>query len=213
MSQIFEFNGAKKYIFGNGSINRLGTEAALLGKKALLVLDPGLPEGEFEDLIADSLEAGDMDHVLFQDFVQEPEPDQADEAAKLARSEGCDLVIGIGGGSAMDLAKAAAVLAKNDGQARDYIGVDLVPKPGPAHDHGAHHGRYWIGGHLDGRLHSCRKDKAKGGINSPHMYPDPGPSGPGTDPDRAPGHDRQPRAWTPCVTPSKVLTPASRPIP
>jgi alcohol dehydrogenase len=170
MPQIFEFNGAKKYVFGAGSLARLGTESALLGGKALLVLDPGLGEAEVENGIADSLEAAEVDHILFQDFQQEPEPEEADAAADLAAREGCDLVIGIGGGSAMDLAKAAAVLATNDGRAGDYVGVNLVPRAGlpsimvPT-TAGTGAEVTWTA------VFTRRKDKAKGGINSPYMYP------------------------------------------
>ena len=50
-------------------------------------------------------------------------------------------VVGLGGGSTMDVAKAISVLATNPGKAMDYIGLGLVKEPGPPLHHGSHHGR------------------------------------------------------------------------
>ena len=109
-SKIYDFRGACRYTLGQGAIAKLGLEASTFGRKALLVLDPGLSEAGLQDKITAPLIDSKVEYVLFQDFVQEPEPVQADAAAALAKKSGCDLVIGVGGGSAMDLAKAAAVL-------------------------------------------------------------------------------------------------------
>ena len=168
--KIFDFRGATRYTVGCGAIARLGQEAATFGKKALLVLDPGLSKAGLEEKITAPLKDGGIAFELFQDFVQEPEPDQADNAAQKAKAAGCDLVIGVGGGSAMDLAKAAAVLVTNDGKAVDYIGVGLVPKPGlptimmPTTS-GTGSEVTWTA------VFTRRADKAKGGINSPYLYP------------------------------------------
>ena len=170
LSKVFDFRGATRYVFGCGSLGRLGSEASGFGRKALLVLEPGLIEAGFEDKVASALSSDGTDLVLFTDFVQEPEPDQADAAAKLAKDEGCDLVVGVGGGSAMDLAKAAAVLVTNDGRAQDYVGVGLVPKPGlptimvPT-TAGTGAEVTWTA------VFTRRAEKAKGGINSPFLYP------------------------------------------
>lgn len=170
-SKIFDFRGAGRYIFGSGALARLGSEAALFGRKALVVLDPALSEAGLEDNITGSLSSGGVDFSLFQDFVQEPEPSEADAAAEAARDNGCDLVVGVGGGSAMDLAKAAAVLAANDGRAEDYVGVGLVPRPGlptiivPT-TAGTGSEVTWTA------VFTNRAKKAKGGINSPYLFPD-----------------------------------------
>jgi alcohol dehydrogenase class IV len=168
--KVFEFRGANRYTAGCGAVARLGQEAATFGKKALLVLDPGLSQAGLEEKITAPLKDEGIAYELFQDFVQEPEPDQADNAAAKAKAAGCDLVIGVGGGSAMDLAKAAAVLVTNDGKAMDYIGVGLVPKPGlptimmPTTS-GTGSEVTWTA------VFTRRADKAKGGINSPYLYP------------------------------------------
>lgn len=171
MNNTFEFRGANRYIFGTGSISRLGSEAAKYGKKAMLVLEPELSNVGIEEVVVKALEAGGMAYTLFQDFVQEPEPTEADAAAEKAKSEGCDVVIGVGGGSAMDLAKAASVLVANKGKAVDYTGVDLVPNPGlpkimvPT-TAGTGSEVTWTA------VFTRRAEKAKGGINSPYLYPE-----------------------------------------
>lgn len=167
---IFEFRGAVRYVFGPGSISRLGKEAAGYGKRVLLILDPALSEAGLEPSITDPLVEAGLGFTLFQNYTAEPEPTEADAAGRVARDERCDLVIGIGGGSAMDMAKAASVLATNDGRATDYIGVNLVPKPGlptimvPT-TAGTGSEVTWTA------VFTQRAKKAKGGINSPFLYP------------------------------------------
>ena len=95
----------------------------------------------------------------------------ADEGAKIAIKNKCDIVIGIGGGSAMDVAKAIAVLATNKGSAVDYLGLNKVPK----------HGLPKImipttagtGSEVTFTAVFVRKNlKKKEGMNSPYLYPE-----------------------------------------
>jgi len=71
-----------------------------------------------------------MKAVLYDKVLPEPPLEQADEGAKLAQKGKCDLVIGIGGGSAMDVAKAVAVVAAHGADAKDFLGLNKVPGPG-----------------------------------------------------------------------------------
>ncbi|MFH1137783.1 MAG: iron-containing alcohol dehydrogenase [Pseudomonadota bacterium] len=168
--KIFEFRGAERYIFGPGSLERIGAEAAGYGKKALLVVCSTLFEAGTHESVVQNLAQAGVASVVFQDFVAEPEPTQADQAADEARKAGCDLVIGLGGGSALDLAKAAGVLITNGGRAVDYLGVGLVPKPGvptimiPT-TAGTGSEVTWTA------VFTRRAEKAKGGINSVFLYP------------------------------------------
>jgi alcohol dehydrogenase class IV len=76
------------------------------------------------------LKRASMPYVLFSDIEPEPEARSIVDGVELARSEGCDAVVGIGGGSALDSAKAIAVMLENEGHIRDYAGQNLVPSAG-----------------------------------------------------------------------------------
>jgi alcohol dehydrogenase len=96
----------------------------------LLVVDPAIVEAELLEPLIAPLRSEGLRVFTFSDVEPEPWVETADEAGRITREEKCDSVIGAGGGSAMDVAKAAAVLATNPGKASDYQGLDLVKKPG-----------------------------------------------------------------------------------
>lgn len=109
-------------LFGRGRVTELGCVASRYGKKALIVTGKtstkrsGLLERAISLLKAEGIES-----VVFDQVAQNPLTTTALEGACLAKSEQCQMVIGIGGGSIMDCAKAIAFLAVNDGDVSDYI--------------------------------------------------------------------------------------------
>jgi len=124
-------------------------------------------KGQVEDLLKD----GGLKGEIFARVDPEPKISLADEGAKLARKAKCDLVVGIGGGSAMDVAKAVAVLAANNGKAVDYLGLNRVPGPGlpkimlPT--------TAGTGSEVTFTSVFVRPDlKKKEGMNSPYLYPE-----------------------------------------
>jgi len=76
------------------------------------------------------LQAAKIDFVIFDRVEAEPPARIVDECGQLVRKEGADLVIGIGGGSSMDTAKGAALLAKSSGKIVDYVGFDKFSQRG-----------------------------------------------------------------------------------
>ncbi|MCG2739492.1 MAG: iron-containing alcohol dehydrogenase, partial [Syntrophaceae bacterium] len=170
--KTFSFTGAKKIVFGNGSFAGLAEHLTELKvSRPLVVLDGNLAGTGFGKKVSDLMEKAKIGFVLYDKAVPEPPIELADEGAKLAIRKRCDGVVGIGGGSAMDLAKAIAVLAANNGKAEDYLGLNKVPGPGlpkimvPT--------TAGTGSEVTFTAVFIRKKlKKKEGMNSPYLYPE-----------------------------------------
>ena len=76
-------------------------------------------------------EAAGVAVQLYTDTAENPTTTNLDEIAALYRAHGCDGIVGLGGGSSLDAAKAASALIENGGSVWDYRGRDLVPRHGP----------------------------------------------------------------------------------
>src|SRR5580658_7831315 len=115
----FEFFNVPRILFGRGQFSRAGELAAQLGRSALLVHNGS------EELAARLMSMIRSTGVRAAQFRQrgEPKVQDVDSAVELARRETCDMVIGLGGGSAIDSAKAVAALLSNGGAALDYMEV------------------------------------------------------------------------------------------
>ena len=105
----FEFYNPVRVLFGPGELKRIGAEAKALGQTALLVSykEPG-PLKEVLGRIEAILAADGVKAVPFYGVSANPTIQQVEEGVKKAKAEGAQLVIGVGGGSAMDAAKAIA---------------------------------------------------------------------------------------------------------
>ncbi len=113
----FEFQNPTRLVFGAGNLSRLGELASAYGKKALIVTGGGSVKknGTFDRAVASLKEAG-MSFAECSGVEPNPRLASVKRGINTAKEEGCDVVIAIGGGSAMDAAKAiaAAVLFKGD---------------------------------------------------------------------------------------------------
>ncbi len=115
----FEFATATRIVFGPGVFKQAGSIAHGLGRHALVVTGKDHRRGE--RLLAVLRENG-MAGVLFS-VPGEPDTEMVDYGTATARNEHCDLVISVGGGSALDAGKAIAAMLTNEGELLDYLEV------------------------------------------------------------------------------------------
>ena len=118
----FNYNLPVNIIFGRGKVEEVGIEVAKYGKKPLIVTGKNSTKktGLLDKTISLLKEAG-ADPTVFDKVEQNPLTTTAYAGAELAKENKCDVVLGIGGGSIMDAAKAIAFIALNDGDISDYI--------------------------------------------------------------------------------------------
>jgi choline dehydrogenase len=111
-----------------GALAHLPDEVKALGvKRPMLVTDKGLISAGLVDEPVKALKAGGVDHVLFDEVVANPPIALVDHGAEIYRSEGCDGLIGFGGGSPMDTAKSIGVVAVHGGSILDFEWADPQP--------------------------------------------------------------------------------------
>lgn len=116
-----------RIVFGWGRRREVGALGRLLGRRAFVVdgLPPAIAEGVTGE-IAGLLKAEGVESVALASLLHEPEVDDVDRVAALVRAHGAgegDFLLGVGGGAAMDLAKATAAMATNRGSVtvKDYL--------------------------------------------------------------------------------------------
>ena len=121
----------QKTILGKNAINTLGQEAlALGGSRVLIVTDPGVIKSGLVDGPLKVLESQGLTVEIFHQVESDPPVRVVDACIQTIRKKNYDLVVGIGGGSALDVAKGAAALAPNGERALEFVGIDTVPKRG-----------------------------------------------------------------------------------
>ncbi|WP_195984175.1 iron-containing alcohol dehydrogenase [Clostridium sp. D33t1_170424_F3] len=118
----FRYYMPTRILFGNGMLNELHKQE-LPGKKALIVTTNGTSVKKFGYLsrLEEQLDRAGVEHLLFDKILPNPIKDHVMEGGALAKQNGVDFVIGLGGGSAIDAAKAIAIMAANEGDYWDYI--------------------------------------------------------------------------------------------
>ena len=118
----FSFFLPVNLVFGCGKLKEVGNLTKPYGKKALIVTGKSsAKKSGIYDKVNESLKKVGIDTVLFDKVTPNPLTTTAIEGAKFANKNGCDVVVGIGGGSIMDCAKAIAFLSVNKGDINDYI--------------------------------------------------------------------------------------------
>ena len=106
---LFSYQITTKILFGIGSIDNLGEEAAKLGRKALVITYPDIRRVGLLDKVLNALKEKGIDTVVFEKVQCNPHTTTIDEGAGVARKEKPDFLIGLGGGSVMDTAKGISL--------------------------------------------------------------------------------------------------------
>ena len=108
-------------LYGVGAIHELGARVKGFGaKKPMLICDPNLDPSTYDKAI-ESIKAAGLDYVLFKETQRDAPIEIIDRCGEIALKEKADCMVGIGGGSTLDTAKAAAILLSHPGPIKNYI--------------------------------------------------------------------------------------------
>jgi alcohol dehydrogenase class IV len=121
----------KTTYYGRNAFHNVGTEAALKGKKALIISDKIMESLGYVKECQQQLDQYGVQNEVYLGVMSEPTDQYVAEALTLLIREQCDLVISLGGGSCIDTAKAISVLATNGGFIGDYMGGKKIAENTP----------------------------------------------------------------------------------
>jgi len=114
---------------GCNVINRLCEDIKFLkGKRVLVISDSGIRKAGLVEIITDII-SKKFEFEIFYDIEPEPSVSTVDKCVKYARKSNSDIIIGVGGGSVIDVAKATAVCLGNKNDIKNYYGINKVPEP------------------------------------------------------------------------------------
>ena len=123
---------APEIVFGPESLQEAAHAAVRLGaRRPFVVTDPGLAEAGWPAELLGHLRAAGLSPHLWLDVTPNPKDHEIQAGYERYRETGCDVVLGIGGGSVIDAAKGVALLAANGGNILDYEGIDRIEHPIP----------------------------------------------------------------------------------
>jgi alcohol dehydrogenase class IV len=130
MRTTWTFHAAGTLLFGRGAVDQLGEVACRLGaRRVLLATDPVLVKAGLLERVRQPLTASGLTVEAFTEGEPEPSLRAAEACLGLARQFHPDALLGLGGGSNMDLAKITATVLAHGGGPRDYVGDDKIPGP------------------------------------------------------------------------------------
>ncbi len=172
MGSIYTFQTSHKIIIGKGALKSIIEEIEALNcKNIVIITDPGIIKSGVIKPLLRILEEGNLKYELFDKVEADPNYKIVYETVELCEKVKADLIIGIGGGSSMDIAKVTSILLTNRGDIKNYFGVNLVPSAGikkiliPT--------TAGTGSEVTPiAILSDEEEKLKKGVVSPYLYPD-----------------------------------------
>lgn len=117
--------------YGKSSLENLSSELKNLNvARVFLVSDKGVAEAGLVDKVVTEISKAGVDTTTYLDVNSEPSIEDLSNCLECFIGSNCNLIIGLGGGSPLDISKGISILATNEGRISDYAGVELIPKPG-----------------------------------------------------------------------------------
>lgn len=128
MNSIGKYVSTPVVYHGPGALDCLGQVVQRAGfKRVGIVTDPGIVQSGICEKVR---QASGVETFCFQEVIPEPPLEVVARCTEFLSANTCEVVIGLGGGSSIDVAKMAALMAGNTGTVADYFGVDRVPNAG-----------------------------------------------------------------------------------
>ncbi len=125
----FDHEPRTRLVFGPDTVDRVGELARTLSaRRVLLVTDRGIVSAGHAERARRSLETAGLSVVLFDQVIENPTTRCVENCRELAQAGGIDTLVGLGGGSSLDTAKACNFLLTNGGRMQDYWGVGKASK-------------------------------------------------------------------------------------
>lgn len=127
----FRMNSVKTSFFGKGAVSLLTPELRKMGvRRALIVTDGFLYRSGAADYVGKALTEAGVAYAVYHQVQPNPTVDVVNDCITAARTLQIDLLVAVGGGSAIDTAKATSIVTANGGRVQDYEGVNKSAKPG-----------------------------------------------------------------------------------
>lgn len=126
----FDYQPRTRLIFGNDSVDQIAKYVRELGgRRVLLVTDPGIVSCGHAGRVQKAIDQAQVEVFTFDQSDQNPTTATVDRCLEVARKAGVDMIVGLGGGSAMDTAKGCNFVFSNGGRMQDYWGIGKATKP------------------------------------------------------------------------------------
>lgn len=174
--QVWEYSMADRLKFGSGAVQELPAEIERLGGgTVLIVTDEGVRDAGIVDTVVETFPA-DLRYEIFDDVEPDPSAALFDRAARYADEVDPDVIVGIGGGSSIDVGKAASLLSTHGGAVLDYVAQPTgegQPIPGPTTPYVAVPTTAGTGSESTSvAVVSLPEQDLKVGISDRHLFPD-----------------------------------------
>ena len=125
------FNAVRRIVHGFGALQDLSDEVKRLGgSKVLIITDPGIKGAGILDAVRQVVERAGIACGAFSEVEPDPKVEVVATSLEAAKAFQPNLIVGVGGGSSLDISKVTSVMLTNGGQIDSYFGMELVPSPG-----------------------------------------------------------------------------------